>query len=58
MHNRNRRRPPADAYHLRPHLQRRGWVVCRDGGSGGLNDVHMFLGMSKVFLYSDTISRF
>ena len=54
MHNRNRRRPPSDAHHLR----RRGWTVCRDGGSGGLNDVHMFLGMSKVFLYPDTISRF
>ena len=48
---------PATAY-LRPHLRRRGWAVCCNGGSRGLNDVHMFLGMSKVFLYPDTISRF
>ena len=50
MRNRNRRRPHSNAHHLRPHLRRRGWAVCRDGGSRGLNDVHTFLGMSKVFL--------
>ena len=39
-------------------LRRRGWAVGRNGGSRGLNDVHTFLGMSKVFLYPNTIFRF
>ena len=38
MRNRNRRRPPSDAHHLR----RRGWAVCRDGGSRGLNDTQPY----------------
>ena len=40
--NRNRRRPPSDAHHLRPHLRRRGWTVCRDGSSRGLNDTQPY----------------
>ena len=50
MSNRNQRRPSSDAHHLWPHLRRRKWTVCRDGGQGGLNDAHAFLGMSKGFL--------
>lgn len=50
MSNRNQRQPSSDAHHLWPHLRRRKWTVCRDGGQGGLNDAHAFLGMSKGFL--------